>query len=171
MLRRVSCSIILIILNILLNFRGLIVACALLAAAPAAAQLKAADDLAQVAAEARAKRVPVLIAFMQESCPYCAIARRDHLLPLQASPQWRERVLIREVETDRSTPLRDFTGAATTHRDFAKSHKVRRVPTLIIFDAEGKPVGQPLTGLLTRDFYQIYIEQAIEAGLEKMRRR
>ncbi len=149
----------------------MIVAWALLAAAPALAQLLAADDLAQLAAEARAKRVPVLIAFMQQSCPYCAIARRDHLLPLQASPQWRERVLIREVQTDRSTPLRDFTGTATTHRAFAKSHNVRRVPTLIVFDADGKPVGQPLTGLLTQDFYQLYIEQAIEAGLAKMRGR
>jgi thioredoxin-related protein len=161
----------LIILNIFRRCRWLIVAWALLAAAPALAQLLAADDLAQLAAEARAKRVPVLIAFMQQSCPYCAIARRDHLLPLQASPQWRERVLIREVQTDRSTPLRDFTGTATTHRAFAKSHNVRRVPTLIVFDADGKPVGQPLTGLLTQDFYQLYIEQAIEAGLAKMRGR
>lgn len=160
-----------IILNILRRCRWLIVTWALLGAAPALAQLLAADDLAQLAAEARAKRVPVLIAFMQQSCPYCAIARRDHLLPLQASPQWRERVLIREVETDRSTSLRDFSGAATTHRAFAKKHDVRRVPTLIVFDADGKAVGQPLTGLLTRDFYQLYIEQAIEGGLAKMRAR
>ena len=149
----------------------MIVTWALLGAAPALAQLLSADDLAQVAAEARAKRVPVLIAFMQQSCPYCSIARRDHLLPLQASPQWRERVLIREVETDRSTPLRDFSGAATTHRAFAKKHAVRRVPTLIVFDADGKAIGQPLTGLLTQDFYQLYIEQAIEGGLAKMRAR
>lgn len=158
-------------MNILRRCRWLIVTWALLGTAPALAQLLAADDLAQLAAEARAKRVPVLIAFMQQSCPYCAIARRDHLLPLQASPQWRERVLIREVETDRSTPLRDFSGAATTHRAFAKKHDVRRVPTLIVFDADGKTVGQPLTGLLTRDFYQLYIEQAIEGGLAKMRTR
>jgi thioredoxin-related protein len=161
----------LIILNILRRCRWLIVAWALLGAAPALAQLLAADDLTELAAEARARRVPVLIAFMQQSCPYCAIARRDHLLPLQASPQWRKRVLIREVETDRSTPLRDFAGTATTHRAFAKSHNVRRVPALIVFDADGKAVGQPLTGLLTQDFYQLYIEQAIEAGLAKMRPR
>lgn len=138
---------------------------------PAAAQLQNAEDLAQVAAEARARRVPILVAFMQQSCPYCAIARRDHLLPLQASPQWRGRVLIREVQTDRGTPLRDFTGAPVTHRAFAKSHNVRRVPTLIVFDADGNAVGEPLTGLLTRDFYQLYIEQAVEAGLAKMRSR
>lgn len=157
-------------MNIFRRCRWLIVTWALLGA-PAFAQLLPADNLAQIAAEARAKRVPVLIAFMQQSCPYCAIARRDHLLPLQADPQWRERVLIREVQTDRSTTMRDFSGTTTTHRAFAKSHNVRRVPTLMVFDADGKPVGQPLTGLLTQDFYQLYIEQAIEAGLLKMRGR
>jgi thioredoxin-related protein len=80
-------------------------------------------------------------------------------------------VLIREVETDRSTPMRDFAGTATTHRAFARSHDVRKVPTLMVFDSDGKPVGPPLTGLLTQDFYQLYIEQAIEGGLTRMRGR
>ena len=168
---RDSCLIILIILNILIKFCGLIVTCAALAAAPVLAQLQPADDLAQVAAEARAKRVPVMVAFMQETCPYCAVARRDHLLPLQADPQWRNRVLIREIDVDRSTPMRDFSGASTTHRAFARQHKVRRVPTLIVFDADGKAAAPPITGLLREEFYQLYIEQAIEAGLTRMQKR
>ena len=44
-----------------------------------------------------------------------------------------------------------------------------RSPTIIVFDADGKPVSTPLVGLLTRDFYSMYIEQAMEAGLVKMR--
>lgn len=141
----------------------------MLFAMPAFAQLLAADDLARLAATARAQRAPVLIAFMQQSCPYCAIARRDYLIPLQADPQWQGRVLIREIEVDRGRRMRDFGGNATTHRAFARSHGVTRVPTLIAFDAEGKPVAPPIIGLLADDFYQIYIEQAVEAGQVKMR--
>lgn len=144
-----------------------IVACA--SAAPATAQLQRADDLAQLAAEARSRRIPVLVAFMQQSCPYCAVARRDHLLQLQQDPQWRDRVLIREIDVDRDTPLRDFSGGATTHRAFARRHNVRRVPTLIVFDADGVAAAQPLTGLLIEDYYRLYIEQSIEAGLARMR--
>ncbi len=140
-----------------------------LAAAPVQAQLQPADDLARAAAEARTRGVPLLIAFMQQSCPYCAVARRDHLLPLQNDPQWRHRVRILEIETDRSTRLRDFAGAATTHRAFARSLGVRRVPTLIVFDADGRPAAPPITGLLSDDFYRLYIEQAVEAGLTRMR--
>jgi hypothetical protein len=144
-----------------------IVACA--SAAPATAQLQRADDLAQLAAEARSRRIPVLVAFMQQSCPYCAVARRDYLAPLQQDPQWRDRVLIREIDVDRDTPLRDFSGAATTHRAFARRHNLRRVPTLIVFDADGVAATQPLTGLLIEDYYRLYIEQSIEAGLARMR--
>lgn len=137
---------------------------------PAAAQLLPADDLAQAAATAKARRAPVLIAFMQQSCPYCAVARRDYLAPLQTDPKWKNRVLIREVDVDRSTTMRNFAGAATTHREYARSLGVKTVPTLIVFDANGERVAPPIIGLLADDFYRLYIEQAIEAGLARMRR-
>lgn len=158
-------------MNIFNGICRLIVAWALLSTASVAAQLQPVDDLARIAAQARAHRVPVLVAFMQETCPYCAVARHDYLLPLQSDPQWKHRVLIREIEVDRSLPMRNFSGEATTHRAFARSLGVRRVPTLIVFDADGKPAAPPITGLLSADFYGLYIEQAMEAGLVKMRAR
>jgi len=106
---------------------------------------------------------------MQQSCPYCAVARDDYLLPLLSDPQWKNRVLIREVDVDRSIRMRNFNGETQTHREFAKLHNVRRVPTLIVFDADGKPAAPPISGLLADEFYRLYIEQAIEAGLRRMR--
>ncbi|MDH4149731.1 MAG: hypothetical protein OEW79_01250 [Betaproteobacteria bacterium] len=158
-------------MKILGFFRWLIVAWTIGATAPVAAQLLLADDLARLAAAARIQRAPLLIHFMEHSCPYCAIARRDYLIPLQNDPKWRGRVLIREIDVGRSTALRDFDGKTTTHLSFARSHGVRRVPTLIAFDAEGKAVAPPIVGLLADDFYRLYIEQALEAGLVKMRPR
>ncbi len=106
---------------------------------------------------------------MQQTCPYCAVARRDYLVPLLSDAKWKDRVLIREIEVDRSTTLRDFNGAATTHRAFARKHGASRVPSLLVFDADGQPVAAPITGLLADDFYRLYIEQALEAGLSRMR--
>ena len=159
-----------ILLNIFKRCGCLIVTWGVFATAPAAAQLLPADDLAQAAATAKARRTPVLIAFMEQSCPYCAVARRDYLLPLQTDPKWQNRVLIREVEVDRSTAMRDFSGAETTHRAYARSLGVKTVPTLIVFDANGERVAPPIIGLLADDFYRLYIEQAIDAGLTRMRR-
>jgi thioredoxin-related protein len=54
-------------------------------------------------------------------------------------------------------------------RDFAKRYGIRAVPTVIVFDGGGAQVTQPLVGLSSVDFYGLYLEQAIEAGLLKMR--
>jgi thioredoxin-related protein len=149
-----------------------ILACAASAfAAQQPAPLAFADDLAAAAQTAREKRVPVLLAFMQKTCPYCAISRKDFLEPLQASAEWRDRVIILEVDVDSSRALRDFAGKPTTHREFARRNAARRVPTLIVFDDRGERAAPPIVGLMGEDFYRLYIEQAIEAGLVRQRRR
>ena len=78
-------------------------------------------------------------------------------------------MLIREIDVDRSTAMRDFAGVVTTHREYARHLGIKRVPTLIVFDADGQRVAPPITGLLADDFYRLYIEQGIEAGLNRMR--
>ena len=150
-----------------------ILACACAAAAPAAALaadgLRAADDLQATLKLARDQRAPVLLAFMLTTCPYCAIARRDYLVPMQASEQWRGKVIIREVVLDAGGTIRDFSGNTVTAREFAKRYGIRSVPTVIVFDGSGGQANQPLVGLASSDFYGLYLEQAIEAGLLRMR--
>ena len=146
-----------------------ILACVLYLPHLHAEPLPLARDLAAAASEAREKRIPVLIAFTTRVCPYCRIARRDHLEPMFGSAKWRGKVVMLEMPLDTPESLRDFEGKTTDVRSFARQHGVRSVPTIIVFDADGKPVSTPLVGLLTRDFYSMYIEQAMEAGLVKMR--
>lgn len=139
-----------------------ILACAVLAA-PAQAQdaLAPADDLARVAREARDRRVPVLIAFMQQACPYCARARR-HLEPLQASAEWRGKAIMLELDVDSTARLRDFAGEWTTPRDFARRHRIRMVPTVIVFDERGRPAAEAVVGIASDDYYGYYVEQALK---------
>ena len=151
----------------------LILACACFATAQHGAQsaepLRVAGDLQAAAQLARERRAPVLLAFMLTSCPYCATARRDYLAPMQASEQWRNKVVMREVVLDSDSALRDFGGESVTAREFAKRYGIRSVPTVIVFDDNGAQVTQPLVGLSASDFYGLYLEQAVEAGLLKMR--
>jgi thioredoxin-related protein len=131
--------------------------------------LPVVKDLATVAGAARDKRIPVLIAFTTRACPYCRIARRDHLEPMQANSKWRDQAIMLDMQLDTPDALIDFEGKATNVREFARRHGVRSVPTLIVFDADGKPASAPLVGLLGGDFYSAYIEQAMESGLIRMR--
>jgi hypothetical protein len=47
--------------------------------------------------------------------------------------------------------------------------QVRLVPTVLVVDTRGEPVAAPIVGLLAPDFYQLYLEQAVEAGVLKLR--
>ncbi len=150
----------------------LILACTFIASAATGARaepLPLATDLAAAAKMAREQRVPVLIAFTLKTCPYCATARRDHLEPMHVSEQWRNKAIMLELQLDGAQPLRDFSGNATTAREFARKFAVRSVPTVIVFNDSGKPTATPLVGLSSGDFYSLYLEQAVESGLIDMR--
>lgn len=110
-----------------------------------------------------------MIAFTTRVCPYCRVARRDHLQPLQASAKWRDKAIMLEMQLDTADAMTDFEGKTTTVREFAKRMGVRSVPTVIVFDGNGQRTGTPLVGLMGADFYTANLEQALEAGLIKMR--
>jgi len=147
-----------------------ILACA---AAAAAAQttgaLRLADDLAAVARQAREHRIPIMIAFTQASCEYCYAAKRDYLVPMDRSAGLRDKVIILEVDIDSGSTLRDFGGQTVTHREFAQRYEVKRVPTVIVMDDGGRPVASPIVGLMAEDFYRLYLQQAIDEGLVRLR--
>jgi len=128
-----------------------------------------ADDLAALAKEARARRVPIVIAFVQASCNYCAIAKRDYLVPMHRNARWREQIVMREVDLDRHAPFRDFNGTATFPPEFSRRYGVNRVPTVVVVNHRGELLAPPVVGLLTEDFYGFYLEEAIAAGVAKLR--
>jgi thioredoxin-related protein len=153
--------------------RALILACACFVAAAAvvahAEPLPLVSDLQAVAKIAREQSAPVFVAFTLKRCPYCYTARREYWAPMNGSTQWQGKVVMVELELDGAPALRDFDGNATTARDFARRFGIRSVPTVIVFDTGGTPATSPLVGLTSGDFYGLYLEQAIDAGIAKMR--
>jgi thioredoxin-related protein len=151
--------------------RALVAAILALIVAPVAAQdsVAYADDLAAIAADAAARRVPLMIVFTESTCPWCTRAKRDYLVPLQTRGPLADKVIVREVDVSTDRRLRGFGGEETTHREFGRLHQVSRVPTVMIMDPRGDALAQPIVGLLSEDFYRLYLEQAIEEGLYKLR--
>jgi thioredoxin-related protein len=151
--------------------RALTVAILALPALPACAveRLAYADDLAATAVEAGRRRVPVMIVFTQASCPYCARAKRDYLVPMQSQGPYAGKMIMLEVNVASGRRLRDFAGRITTHAEYARSEQVRRVPTVLVLGTRGEPLAAPIVGLLAPDFYRLYLEQAVEAGLLSLR--
>ncbi len=147
-----------------------ILACvAAAAAAQSTGELRLADDLAAVARQAREYRTPIMIAFTQASCRYCDAAKRDYLVPMDRSAELRDKVIIIEVDIDSESTLRDFGGQTISHREFSQRYQVKKVPTVIVMDDGGRPVASPIVGLMAEDFYRLYLQQAIDEGLIRMR--
>jgi thioredoxin-related protein len=150
----------------------LILACAIpasFAQAPATALLYA-DDFAALGRSAAASGVPIMLVLTRPGCPYCVRAKRDHLEPLSVSPAYGSKVVMREIEApNQRIPLRDFDGTPTTHGDFARKYAVKTVPTVLMVDSGGKPLSDALVGLNVPEFYNLYLEQAIDAARLKLR--
>lgn len=140
-----------------------------------AGPVHAADGLVQatsLAADARIaaeRRIPILVVFTSPGCPYCDRVKAEYLVPMHKDPAYRKRALIREVTIGTDTPLIGFDGRRTTEGAFSAAHKVFMVPTVMVFDARGTPVGEPIVGLLSPDYYFGYLESAIDAGIARMR--
>jgi len=131
--------------------------------------LPAATDLAADGVQVRARRIPVLLMFDREDCPYCERALRENLVPMSREAPWRDDALFRQVEVDRELPVVDFDGTATTHRALAGRYGAMLTPTIVVVDAAGVPTGEPVVGLLTADFYGAYLDDALRKGLAKLR--
>jgi thioredoxin-related protein len=145
-----------------------ILTCAL--ALPAAAQVIApAADLRAEARAAKESGAPLVIFFSEPGCPYCARARRDHLVPLASDPASRGRFKLVEIEIRSTAPLIDFSGARTTHAAFAVQNAIKWVPTLFFVGADGTALADPLIGLTVPDLYQGQLERRLEQAAEKLR--
>ena len=126
----------------------------------------------QADAQTAAKRqVPIMVLFSTPNCPYCERVKREYLVPMHKDPAYRNRVIFREVTVDSTAAITGFGGTRTTEGAFAAENKVFIVPTVMVFDTQGKPTSEAIVGLLIPDFYFGYLEAAIDEGQGKVRNR
>ena len=130
-----------------------------------------ARDLAADARLAAERRIPLLLLFSETGCPWCERARQEFLLPMQRNPDYRARVMMREVVVDSGAALVDFGGGRTTQADFARRSRIGMLPTVMLFGPRGEPLGEPLVGFGSADYYGYFLDERIDAALATLRAR
>lgn len=103
-----------------------------------------------------------VVLFSQPGCAFCAEERQHYLQPL--AREARKELTVLEVELDAAKQMRDWHGQLVTQGDFARASGARFAPTVMFFDASGRPVAEPIVGL-SRDFFGVYLEQRIATAL------
>lgn len=151
---------------------GLILAWAPLLApvAAAAPDLPAALDLAADAGRAARAGGPLIVLFSRNDCHWCDAVKRNYLQPLASHPHYRDRVVIRRIDQDSDQPLVDFKGAATSHARFAASERIKRVPVVAFYGPDGRKLAEPIVGARLPDFYQSYLEEAVDQSARTLQK-
>ena len=150
---------------------GLILACSPVASLDASELLPAADLRAETARSERAGG-PLIVIYSRRDCKFCETVKRDYLQPLAANPRYRDRVLIRQINQDGDDqPLADFKGTASTHARVAAAEKIKLVPVVAFYGPDGRKLAEPIVGARLPDFYQSYLEDAIEQSRRALKPR
>lgn len=139
-------------------------------AAPAAGTLEAASDLHAEAARAAQAGGPLIVIYSRADCRFCQTVKRDYLEPLTRHPTQGKRLLVREIGQDTDTPLRDFAGQASTHARYAAQRKIKLVPVVAFYGPDGRELAPPIVGARIADFYQSYLDSAIEESARQLKR-
>jgi thioredoxin-related protein len=149
---------------------GLILAC-LTVASSGAADLPLASQLDSEARQAAKAGGPLIVIYSRADCSFCKTIKRDFLGPMAVDPRYAGRVVIREVAQDSNAPLTDFAGRATTHAAFAAAEKIRLVPVVAFYGPGGRKLHAPIIGARLPDFYQSYLEDAVEQSALALKRK
>lgn len=139
------------------------------AATGARADVPDVHDLQKDGEAARAINGAVLVVFVGEHCGYCQRVLKEFLIPMSGNTTYKEKVVMRRLEISADDDIRDFGGQRVSPRKFANRFSYRMVPTVMLFDSKGRLLAKPLVGLTTVDYYGMYLDEAIDTAIAKVR--
>lgn len=125
------------------------------------------QNLQREAAQAHSERKPFLLMFSLPGCSYCKVVRRNYLMPLLRDAAPADRPVIREVQITSRESLTGFDGKPTTQSALATRYGVQVAPTVIVVNAEGELLADPIVGGDNNGFYSAYLDRALEAGAKQ----
>lgn len=134
-----------------------------------AVHVATSNDLAQLAQQSRQERVPVLLVFSADHCPYCELLDAEILRPMLLSGQYKQKVIIRKIETDNVSEVRDFNGRIISMGALMSRHKVFVTPTMLFLGPDGEELSERLVGINTVEMFGGLVDDAIAVSLHKLR--
>jgi thioredoxin-related protein len=119
--------------------------------------------LASLLQEARAGAFVVAALYSSDNCPWCVSVKKEQLAPrMRAGTLPKLRIVEFNADADLAFLLPDRS--KKTARQWAASLGFRVMPTLAMLDERAMPIGEPLIGYASPDFYAAYLEDKIKAA-------
>lgn len=119
--------------------------------------------LADLLSQARAGIAVVAGLYSSDSCPWCVALKNEQLSPRIKSKQ-APNLLIVEFNADSRVTFNFPAQGRKTAKQWAQSQGYRLMPTLVMLNERALPLGDPLVGYSSPDFYAAYLEERIKAA-------
>jgi len=128
-------------------------------AAPALQMLQRWQADGKQAAE---QNKPVVLFFTLPGCRFCEQVRQSYMPGLVERGD-----IVREIVIDSQRLVTGVAGAAT-HKAFARKAGVKVAPVVILADACGRPLSEPIVGGDVAGLYGGYLDKAFEEAQRKL---
>ncbi len=140
-----------------------------ISAAASPPQVPVTTNLAWDGRQAAERRLPILLVFAAEHCPYCDMLEREILNPMLLSGDYGDKVVIRKVMLDNNGDLLDFAGRRVDAGTFASQRNVFVTPTMLFVDPQGRELAPRLVGINTVEMFAGLVDAAIDQARAKLR--
>lgn len=128
-------------------------------AAPALQMLQRWQADGKLAAE---QNEPVVLFFTLPGCRFCEQIRQNYMPGLVERGD-----IVREIVIDSQRPVTGVAGAAT-HQAFARKAGVKVAPVVILADACGRPLAEPIIGGDVAGLYGGLLDKAFDEARRKL---
>ncbi len=118
---------------------------------------------------AETRKMPVMIMFAAEDCPYCEILESEVLRPMLISGEYGGKVLIRKYMIDHEGKIRDFDGKMIDSDDFTERYNIYVTPTLVFLGYQGQELAETIIGVNTLELFAGRVDDAILESLNTLR--
>jgi len=128
-----------------------------------------ARDLTLAAHAARQAEAPILLLYSSQECGYCELLKRQVLKPMFGQDQDNRLAVVRELDMDTGGKLVDFDGEKIRSRRLQERYHVRVTPTLLILDAKGQLLADPIVGYDSPEAYRTRLESLLARSHKLLR--
>jgi len=129
---------------------------------PSTTNLQADGELAQQ------KKLPIMVVFTAENCPYCAALEADQLRPMMISGDYTNKVIIRTLQIDNFKDITYFDGKAISADNLAQKFHIWVTPTIMFFDPQGHTLAPKIIGYTTPEMFGGYLDESIDKSRQMM---
>jgi thioredoxin-related protein len=126
-------------------------------------------DWSDIADRARQQHRPILVVFSADTCGYCVKLKREVIKPLSYGPVEGHNLLIREFDINAGGKITDFNGESIRSRQFKRRYNIFATPTLLILDADGQLLADPLVGYNSASEYRELLHASLVTSFEALK--